>query len=210
VRKFLLGSTLSAVAAVALLAATSASATTLATISDTTGQQLGNGPFTLGWEFQANTAEIVTALGAFDDSQDGLNESHDVGLWDANGVLLASTTIASGTGAALINQFRYNSVAPVTLVAGQDYFIGAVWLDGADPMVFAATGLTTDPSITYLSSAYIAGGTLTDPTFLDGGLGGYFGPNLIGSTVPEPLSLSLFGAGLAGAAAIRRRKKSVV
>ena len=164
----------------------------------------------MGWEFQANTAEIVTALGAFDDSQDGLNESHDVGLWDANGVLLASTTIASGTGAALINQFRYNSVAPVTLVAGQDYFIGAVWLDGADPMVFAATGLTTDPSITYLSSAYIAGGTLTDPTFLDGGLGGYFGPNLIGSTVPEPLSLSLFGAGLAGAAAIRRRKKSVV
>jgi hypothetical protein len=33
--------------------------------------------------------------------------------------------------------------------------------------------------------------------------------NVTGTEVPEPLTLSLFGAGLAGAAALRRRKKKV-
>jgi PEP-CTERM motif len=44
--------------------------------------------------------------------------------------------------------------------------------------------------------------------FLDGGQASISGTRIFDS-VPEPFTLSLFGAGLAGAAALRRRKKKV-
>ncbi len=205
-------SILAATAALVLLGgAAHAAGTPALTIDDLNGQQLGNGPFTLGFEFQANANTKVVQLGAFDDAQDGLGQSHDVGLWDSLGNLLASTTIGSGTSGALINQFRYNDITPVSLTAGQDYFIGAVWLDGTDPMVFGATNLATDPRITYLSSGYAAGGSLVDPTSLDGGFGGYFGPNLTLTSVPEPATwaFTILGFGMVGAA-VRRRSVGAV
>src|SRR5450755_2722444 len=100
------------------------------TFAELTGQSLGNGPFTLGWEFTVSQSITVTALGAFDDSQDGLAESHDVGIWDSVGNLLGSTTVAAGTVDPLVNQFRYSSVS-FTLAPGT-YEIGALWLDGGD------------------------------------------------------------------------------
>ncbi len=79
------------------------------TFPNLTGESLGNGPFTLGWQFTVSQSITVTALGAFDDSQDGLNESHDVGIWDSLGNSMGSTTVAAGTVDPLVNQFRYSS-----------------------------------------------------------------------------------------------------
>jgi hypothetical protein len=169
----------------------------LLSISDPTGQSLGNGPFTLGWDFTVNSTITVNGLGVFDSGQDGLAESHAVGLWDSSGDLLASTTVGSGLSGTLVDQFRYNSIAPVTLSADQTYYVGAVWLDGADPMVFNATGLFTNPSITYNASAYVGGSSsLAFPSNLYSDTTGYFGPNI--SAVPEPSTWAMMLLGFAG------------
>ena len=59
------------VAGSGLLAGAAAAATLTPglTLADTTGQQLGNGPYTLGFEFQANAEVKVGQLGVFDDAQ---------------------------------------------------------------------------------------------------------------------------------------------
>jgi hypothetical protein len=61
-------------------------------------------------------------------ARDGLAESHEVGLWDSLGNLLAETTVV--TGDPLVNQWRYSDVTPVTLAAGADYFVGALFTSG--------------------------------------------------------------------------------
>ena len=171
----------------------------------TTGQTLNNPPFTLGWEFLTNNAITVNALGFFDDSQDGLAESHDVGLWDASGNLLAQTTVASTD--ILVNQWRYSFVAPVTLAAQQDYYVGALYTSGADNVVFPGySGVSTTANITYLNATYGEGGALADPTNAFGA-NGFFGPNI--STIPEPstwamLMLGFAGLGFAGFRGVRR------
>ena len=54
----------------------------------------GTGRHNLGWQFQVNSAVTMDGLGIFDDAVfRGLSESHQVGLWDNSGNLLASTTV---------------------------------------------------------------------------------------------------------------------
>lgn len=163
-------------------------------ITNTTGAGLANPPFTLGFSFTANSSIDVSALGIFDDSQDGLLESHEIGIFDNSGNLLVSTTLGSGTSGTLINQFRYVNVAPVTLSGGATYFVGAVYETGADALIFpgGSTGFTTAPQITYDQSRFGFGSTLTFPSGSGGGGDGYFGPNfrfsptVVGPPVPEP------------------------
>jgi hypothetical protein len=177
------------------------------TFANLTGESLGNGPFTLGWQFDLSQTITVVGLGAFDDSQDGLAESHDVGIWDSMGNLMGMATVSAGTVDPLVNQFRYASVS-FTLTPGT-YDIGALWLDGADNNTFPGdvTSATTAPGVSFLQNSYIAGGTLTDPTNHFDTEFAYFGPNfLIGSSTPEPGTLVLLGSGLLGAVGVIRRK----
>jgi hypothetical protein len=61
--------------------------------------------------------------------------------------------------------------------------------------------------VTFVQNSFIAGGTLTDPTFHFDTEFGYFGPNfLIGTTTPEPGTLVLLGSGLLGALGVIRCK----
>jgi hypothetical protein len=187
IRKYLVTSV--AVLALLFVGVGQAKAGPAFTLDNTTGSSLANGPFTLGFQFTANSAITVNALGIFDSSQDGLAVSHDVGLWDMGGNLLASTTVASGTADPLTNQFRYHSITPVTLVAGQTYNIGGLFLDGSDPNTFPgdAQNFVTDPSITFVQNAYVSGGTLGDPTNSVGTDPAYFGPNFLFSLRPGRL-----------------------
>lgn len=163
-----------------------------------TGESLGNPPFTLGWDFSTNRSITVNALGFFDFGQDGLAESHPVGLWDSMGNLLAETTVT--TADTLVNQWRYDAVTPVTLASGETYYVGALYLDGNDPNVFAgdAGTVTTTANITYLTSTYVGGSTLSMPTSSVGEGPGYFGPNISASVVPEPSTWAMMLIGFAG------------
>ena len=84
-----------------------------------TGESLGSGPFTLGWEFSLSSTVTVTALGSFDSTGTGLAESHDGGIRDSTGTLLVSATVAAGTADPLIGQLRYASVSAITLAPVQ-------------------------------------------------------------------------------------------
>jgi len=47
------------------------------------GSQLGNGPYTIGWEFDVTGTITVNGLAVYHDNGAGLLENHDVGIWDS-------------------------------------------------------------------------------------------------------------------------------
>ena len=92
----------------------------------------------LGFVFTANANFNVTSLGYYDDQGDGFLTPHEVGIFDSSGTLLASTTLAAGTSGALgPNDFRYQAITPLALVAGDTYTIAGLSpnISGNDPWV---------------------------------------------------------------------------
>ena len=191
----------------------SASAQTNAvSFSNTKGQSLAKTDTTFGWSFTANSNIDVVDLGVFDDSQNGLTDSHQVGLWDNSGNLLVSTTVPSGTGATLDDQFRMVAVSSTELLAGQKYFIGTLYTTFNDPLLLQgdASNFATAPQITYDNATFALGTTLKDPTSIASPPPAFFGPNFefeaATSPVPELGSFVLLGTGMLGLAGVLRRK----
>jgi hypothetical protein len=135
----------------------------------------------------------IGSLGVFDMGNDGLWNSHAVGLWDSTGTLLGQVTVPSGTAAPLYSNTRWAPLNGwVNLTPGNDYIVGALFAAN-DPDHFYGSALIS-PGFTLLSDRYIENvGVLTYPN-LEFGLGGkpdgvnaiygFFGGNL--SSVPEP------------------------
>jgi len=80
---------------------------------------------TVGWEFVPVCDVRVTGLGFFDLDLDGLNTSHEVGIWDENGQLLVSGIVPGGTAGDLMGEYRYVSVTPTLLQEGEAFIVGA-------------------------------------------------------------------------------------
>jgi hypothetical protein len=201
-----------AVTAVLVLGATNLQADTFGVnFANTTGLNLGTPPsFTLGFSFTANTDIILTGLALFDSDQNGLAESHQIGLWNSAMMLLTSTTVQAGAASPLVDKFRVENVAPVLLAGGGTYFIGALFTSGSDPNIFPsdAVGFDTAPEVSFLDSQFAVGGTLSFPGSSVSADHAYFGPNFTFTTtvIPEPTTVMLLGSVMIAVGALARRK----
>ncbi len=201
-------------AGAALTAASPSLAATAVVGFSNTGSVFTNftGDRTVGFTFNTANNISVTELGWFAVSG-ALNASHRVGIWSLAGTLLGSTTVMPGV--AGVTGFRFASVSPISLNAGQQYFIGGTDLgsDG-DNYRTGVSNLVMGNGITFLGSAV----ALNDPGFafpstVAANTGGRFGPNFVynlTSAVPEPSTwmMMVFGFGIAGFA-MRSRRRNV-
>jgi hypothetical protein len=179
----------------------------------------------LGFTFTPNVNVSVTGLGYYDLGGDGFLTDHQVGIYLGDGgfgagPLLTSTTLGAGTSGTLgANDFRYQSITPLTLLAGQSYTIAGLspLFGGNDAWVYGGpnefTGFSVDPRITIGPNAarytYFPGG-LVDPSshYADYQFYAVNFEMSSGQGVPEPASWALMisGFGLAGVALRRRRQ----
>ena len=154
--------------------------------------RFGDG-FSLGSEFVVDTANLsVTSLGLYDTTGNGFLQSHDLGLWDvtASNTEVASATIPIGTGATLVNGFRYvNLAAAVNLIIGHEYILAAFYPVGETPGVNdtlldvnGGTNAATNPNFGSFAGAFSTTGLsislnhLSEPNGTTAGTD-YVGPN---------------------------------
>jgi hypothetical protein len=84
---------------------------------------------TAGWSFQPLTNVSITALGCFEYVVTNQPGPLLVGLWAADGTLLASTTVT--TNSTSISAARYEFIDPVLLSTNETYYLGAFATSGS-------------------------------------------------------------------------------
>jgi hypothetical protein len=156
---------------------------------------------TRGYAFNITAAGgvTVTHLSFFDFGGNGLIESHEVGLWNSAGVLLASATVPAGVAAPLdsTGKFRIVPITPLLLPAGTGYAVGAVFLaNSSDVQGIEWSSSSTASGITYVQPRLSLNGPgLVFPTVTGAFLGipgGSFNIAPGGAAAaPEPGSLAL-------------------
>lgn len=178
---------------------------------------VGSGGFTVGWEFRADRALTVEALGFYDESGDGLVEMATVGLWNATGVELARAVVPAGRTSRLEGAFRLTDITPLQLSPGL-YSIGYRQTLGRD-IVTAPLTFTAQPGVTVTRALFTFGPDLARPQPIEANI--TFGATLYGSVaaapppppppppvapVPEPSSWALLIAGFGLSGALLRRQ----
>lgn len=132
------------------------------------------GGYTYGWTFTPNTDITVTALGFPDNFATGFVLNHTIFLWDFNSRAVLRTALApagANPGGTLgANNYRYYSIEPITLTAGQSYVVGAGYpaVGDIEPSdlyysCYAAASRTFDSRITWVDGR-ISGGLNMFPT----------------------------------------------
>jgi hypothetical protein len=203
-----------AVALVASLASGRAIADTIA-LTDFSGGFLANsGSDQLyGWFFDLSAPIDVTALGVGDSGGEALAVSHDVGIFAVSDqTLLLSAAVPAGSGGTLLDGFRYASVSPSILPAGDYVIVMTMPALNADLQSIGNASETTSAPVTYVDSAFDSGSSLAFPTGSGVFAIGLFGPNFTYTTtaaIPETstwamMLLGFGGLGFAGHWSTRR------
>lgn len=158
--------------------------------------------------FHDNKTIQVTALDALAVNAGG----SQVRLFNSSGTTLASATVTSSDPlSGSPTAFFSHAITPVTLQAGQTYFI-VEDINNTTLVSYLASGLTVNPLITFGNA--VSGPPTTNPmtaTNPSGVANSFFGPNFEATAVvPEPATMALFGLCVvgAGAYASRRRKQA--
>jgi hypothetical protein len=171
-------------------------------ITSKTGVALPGAFDNAGWQFTVNAPVTVDGLGFFDVNANGLSQSHQVGLWDNNGTLLAQATVSSAstpvTSASAAGDWLFESIAPLVLQPGT--YVTSVYFPSpaSDALMLDAT-ITTDPRITVVGARLSINGQFAEPALLGPVELAVYGANIRLQTpaaVPEPASLLLVGFGL--------------
>ena len=113
-----------------------------------------------GWSFTTNQAITVVALDAYEP-----NSGNDVRLYDGNGTVLASAIVlpTDPTGGSPI-PFYTHAITPVTLAAGQTYYIAEDFPANINQFYYNTDTPVTDPAITYGAGVFSTAGLGQDPT----------------------------------------------
>lgn len=191
------------------------------------GNSYTDGTWDFAAAFTVNSTVTVSGLGYYADPTTGNVDGNPVALYQCadtacltTGTLLASTNVTNTY--AIDGHFRYVTIAPITLIAGDSYEVAGV--SNSDDYTWDDPGFTVDSSISLLNtsgqySRWEATGSpdfLTGSGYLDlGSEDGYWGPNLfLGSSsgftgTPEPATWMMMLVGIGGlGAAMRARRGS--
>jgi hypothetical protein len=176
---------------------------------------------TAGWTFTVNQTLTVSALGFWEfNTSLPLTATHPVGLWNSTGTLLASATVQ--TNSPVTGSWRYASITPVTLTAGQSYVVGSdITTPFSDPYerVPVGTGSVSTAGLITINSSILSTSAsgFTFPTVPEPGFIGRFGPNLLVTAVPPvtavpitPWALAAIGITLlaSGLLGLRRSRRA--
>lgn len=167
----------------------------------------------LGFEFKANKNLYATALGTL--SAGISSKPVHIGLWNSNQQLLASVDVAKGS--FVDGLFTFMPINPVSLFAGQDYYVASVGFDffewnPMNPVV--ASGITyiqdafnyNDSSLSFPSDTIAE--TPGHPVTENLSEAKYFGGNLQIEAVSEPETGTMLMAGLVLVGMLVRRRNS--
>jgi hypothetical protein len=78
---------------------------------------------------------LINGVGVYDNGNDGLHFSHEIGLWRYaidGSIRFSSTIIPAGSLATLIEGYRYVAIDPVMISPGEGLIVGALYREG-DP-----------------------------------------------------------------------------
>ncbi len=169
-----------------------------------------NNNWTFGNEFTVGSSPItVTDLGYFYDPNFSWNSTHQVAIFNANGMVVAGVATVTLNNSFYSDYWRYTAITPVVLAANTTYLIEGV--SGSDVYTWNDPGFVVNPLITYLGNNWVANNGINFNGFglINDVTDGYWGPNFIingTTTTPEPGSIALLGSGLLALFGTLRRK----
>jgi hypothetical protein len=141
---------------------------------------------TSGYAFVFNRDVLVSSVGVYDSSGNGLLGTNTLGIWTSSGSLIASKVFDSTTSPTLTAHFRWLGLdAPLALSANIPYWIAT--FGPAQGLQGAVGSGTLSPDVTFIAEVGSGSGSFTFPNSATNRTSGsaYTGPNLQYTRIPK-------------------------